>query len=81
MRPLFLTKDDVKGVDLSSNADEFYKENCLMEQVIYGETTKVADFLTSNSIKIITYVMLNVGDGVEKKEENLADEVSKMVGK
>jgi translation elongation factor EF-Ts len=25
--------------------------------------------------------MLNVGDGVEKKEENLADEVSKMVGK
>ena len=81
MRPLFLTKDDVKGVDLSSNVDEFYKENCLMEQVIYGEATKVVDFLTTNSIKIVNYVMLNVGDGVEKKEENLADEVSKMVGK
>jgi translation elongation factor EF-Ts len=52
-----------------------------MEQVIYGETTKVVDFITTNSIKIVNYVMLNVGDGVEKKEENLADEVSKMVGK
>jgi elongation factor Ts len=81
MRPLFLTKDDVKGVDLSANSEEFYQENCLMEQVIYGETTKVVDFITTNSIKIVNYVMLNVGDGVEKKEENLADEVSKMVGK
>jgi translation elongation factor EF-Ts len=52
-----------------------------MEQVIYGEATKVVDFITTNSIKIVNYVMLNVGDGVEKKEENLADEVSKMVGK
>jgi hypothetical protein len=47
MRPLFLTKDDVKGVDLSANSEEFYQENCLMEQVIYGETTKVVDFITT----------------------------------
>lgn len=83
MRPSFLNiemvdKKSLEGVD---SVSDFYKENCLMEQVMYGDSIKIVDFLKQSGMEIVKYVMLNVGDGVQKKDENLADEVSKMMGK
>ena len=63
---------------------KFFKEICLTEQifVIDGET-KVADVITNaakeagSDIKLTGFVRLELGDGIEKEEEDFAAEVAK----
>ena len=63
---------------------KFFKEICLTEQifVIDGET-KVADVITNaakeagSDIKLTGFVRLQLGDGIEKEEEDFAAEVAK----
>jgi len=68
---------------------KFYKENCLMNQEfvkdpdfdIKGYTEKVAKEL-GGTIKVAEFVRMEKGEGIEKKQENFADEVAKqMAGK
>ncbi len=63
---------------------KYYEEICLLEQtfVIDGET-KVSDVIANASkdagaeIKLTGYVRIQLGDGIEKKEEDFAAEVAK----
>lgn len=63
---------------------KFFKEICLTEQifVIDGET-KVADVIANaakeagSEIKLTGFVRLQLGDGIEKEEEDFAAEVAK----
>ncbi len=63
---------------------KFFKEICLTEQifVIDGET-KVADVIANaakeagSDIKLTGFVRLQLGDGIEKEEEDFAAEVAK----
>lgn len=65
---------------------KFYKENCLIDQEfvkdpdldIKGYTDKTAKAL-GGSIKIVDFVRMEKGEGIEKKEENFAEEVAKQI--
>ncbi|MDR0852098.1 MAG: translation elongation factor Ts [Clostridiales Family XIII bacterium] len=63
------------------------KETCLLEQkfVKNGELT-VAQYLSDQikalgkDIKVVSMIRYEVGEGIEKKEENFAEEVAKQIG-
>ena len=65
---------------------KYYSENCLLEQefVKDGDFT-VAKYVDSiakklgGSIKVAEFVRYERGEGIEKKEENFADEIAKMI--
>ena len=65
---------------------KFYKENCLMDQVFVkdGDYTvskylaKVAGDL-GGEIKVLSFVRFEKGEGIQKREDNFADEVASMV--
>lgn len=64
---------------------KYYKENCLLEQQyvkesdlnVEGYTQKVAKEL-GGSIKIKAYIRYETGEGIEKKEDDFAEEVARM---
>ena len=65
---------------------KYYKENCLKEQVFVKDsdltiqkyTDKVAKELGEN-VSIISFVRFEKGEGLEKREDNFADEVAGMI--
>ncbi len=65
---------------------KYYKENCLVDQqfVVDGEFTvgkyveNVAKQLGGN-IKISEYVRFEKGEGIQKREDNFADEIANMI--
>ena len=78
--------DAVKEKMVDGRIGKYYKENCLMNQEfvkdpdldIKGYTEKVAKEL-GGSIKITEFVRMEKGEGIEKKQENFADEVAKQI--
>ena len=60
--------------------NKFYEENCLLDQtyVIDGES-KVGDVVAkiADGTKLAAYVRVQLGDGIEKEEEDFAAEVAK----
>ncbi|MEE1056896.1 MAG: translation elongation factor Ts [Acutalibacteraceae bacterium] len=65
---------------------KFYKENCLVEQVFVKDSSLSVTQYTNNvakelggSIKITGFVRYEKGEGLEKREDNFADEVASMV--
>ena len=59
---------------------KFYVENCLLEQVsIKDDSVKVADMLKKAGVSINKYVFFIMGEGIEKKSEDLSEEVAKQV--
>ncbi len=60
---------------------KFYEENCLNEQVfVKNDKLKVNAFLKENSSELVNSIRYEVGEGIEKKEENFAEEVMKQIG-
>ncbi len=66
--------------------EKFYEQVCLLDQkFIKDSDVKVGDLLNEKiakigeNIKIRRFVRFEVGEGLEKKEENFADEVSKQI--
>jgi len=65
---------------------KYYEENCLVNQAFVKDnkmtveqyTAKVAKDL-GGSIKILGFVRFEKGEGIEKKQENFAEEIAKMV--
>ncbi len=65
---------------------KYYKENCLVDQqyVIDGEMT-VGKYVESvakelgGSIKIVSFVRYEKGEGIQKKEDDFAAEVASMI--
>ena len=78
--------DAVKEKMVDGRIGKYYKENCLMNQEfvkdpdldIKGYVEKVAKEL-GGSIKVTEFVRLEKGEGIEKKQENFADEVAKQI--
>lgn len=67
---------------------KFYEEICLLEQpFIKDPSTKVGAILTNliskigENIKIRRFTRYEVGEGLQKREENFAEEVAKQMGK
>ena len=59
---------------------KFFEQNCLLEQEFcVNPDFKVAKYLESKGIKLVDYVRFEKGEGLEKKEDNFADEVASMI--
>ena len=59
---------------------KFYSEICLVEQeFVKDPDMKVKDLLKSKNAEILAFARLETGEGIEKKEENFAEEVMKQI--
>ncbi len=65
---------------VNGRLNKFYEEVCLLEQGFIKENKmKVSKFVESKNMKVLSFVRYEVGEGLEKKEENFADEVAKQI--
>lgn len=61
---------------LNGKVSKHFKDVCLMDQEYFKDPNeKVANFLKSNKANIVTFVRFQAGEGIEKREENFAEEV------
>lgn len=59
---------------------KFYGEICLVDQeFVKDPSQKVKDLLSSKHAKVNKFVRFEKGEGIEKKEENFAEEVAKQL--
>ena len=59
---------------------KYYEEICLEEQAFVKDSgINVATYAKNNGGKIISMTRYEVGEGIEKKEENFAEEVAKQI--
>ena len=59
---------------------KFYEENCLLEQAfIKDDSKKIAELLKTAGTSINRFVFFVMGEGLEKKSEDLSEEVAKQV--
>ncbi|MDO4996549.1 MAG: translation elongation factor Ts [Bacilli bacterium] len=60
--------------------NKFYKEVCLEEQAFIKDSgVNVKDYVKNNGGEIISMTRFAVGEGIEKKQENFADEVMSQI--
>ena len=60
---------------------QFYEEVCLMDQAFIKENKlKISKYVEDKKSEVISFVRYEVGEGMEKKEENFAEEVAKQMG-
>ena len=60
--------------------NKFYEQNCLLQQeFVKNGDFKVEAYLASKGVKLVNYVRFEKGEGLEKKQENFADEVASMI--
>ena len=65
---------------VNGRLNKFFEEVCLVDQGFVKENKmKVSKYVESKNIKILSFVRYEVGEGMEKKEENFADEVAKQI--
>ena len=58
----------------------YYEEVCLENQAfVKGDGETVAEFVANNGGSIVNMIRYEVGEGIEKKEENFAEEVAKQI--
>ena len=59
---------------------KFYKDICLEEQPFVKDSDiNVATYVKNNGGKIVTMIRFEVGEGMQKREENFAEEVAKQM--
>ena len=59
---------------------KFYDENCLLEQAfIKDDSKKICELIKSAGVSINKFVFFVMGEGLEKKNEDLSEEVAKQV--
>ena len=59
---------------------KFYSEICLVEQeFVKNPDMKVSDLLSSKGAEAVRFARFEKGEGIEKKEENFAEEVMKQI--
>ena len=67
---------------VNGRLNKFFEEICLVDQGFVKENKmKVSKYVESKNMKILSFVRYEVGEGMEKKEENFAEEVAKQMGK
>ncbi|MBP5426466.1 MAG: translation elongation factor Ts [Clostridiales bacterium] len=71
---------------VSGRIEKFYNENCLMEQPFIKDPDKTVSQLITEKIAVIgenisvrRFARFEMGEGLQKKEENFAEEVQKQI--
>ena len=86
-RTILMEQAENEGLDenklpmiVNGRLNKYFEEVCLVDQVFIKENkTKVSKYVESKKSKIISFVRYEVGEGIEKREENFADEVMKQI--
>lgn len=85
--PKFASKPEkVKEGIVAGKLGKFYEENCLTEQAyVKDDSLTVGKYIAGVAkdlgckIEIKSFVRFDKGEGIEKKEENFAEEIAKLV--
>ena len=71
---------DIAEKMVTGRLNKFYKEICLEEQEFIKDfSVNVGTFVKNNGGSIVSMICYAVGEGIEKKEENFADEVMSQI--
>lgn len=77
---------DIAKKMVEGRISKYYKENCLLEQAFVKDNemsildyTKKTEKELGGSIKVLKFVRYEKGEGLEKREDNFADEVAGMM--
>lgn len=66
---------------IAGRLDKFYEEICLIEQTFVKDSDfTVAAYLEKNNSSVSKMVRYEVGEGMEKRNDNFADEVMSQIG-
>ncbi len=72
--------DNIIEKMVGGKINKFYEQNCLLQQEFVKDGDfKVEAYLSSKGVKLVNFVRLEKGEGIEKKQENFADEVASMI--
>jgi elongation factor Ts len=73
-------EDRIENI-LVGKVKKYYEEVCLENQIFVKAENKetVSQFVANNNGTIKTMIRYEVGEGMEKKEENFAEEVAKQI--
>jgi elongation factor Ts len=58
---------------------KFYQDNCLLDQAFVKDDSQKVSQVIGNKFKVVRFARFEMGEGIEKKSENLQDEVAKQV--
>lgn len=58
---------------------KFYQDNCLLDQAFVKDDSMKVSQVIGNKFKVSKFVRFEMGEGIEKKSENLQDEVAKQI--
>ena len=65
---------------INGRLNKFYEEVCLVDQAFIKENKmKVSKYVESKKSEVLSFIRYEVGEGMEKREENFADEVMKQI--
>lgn len=74
-KPVEIAEKMVEG-----RINKFYKEICLEEQPFVKDSDmNVKTYVANNGGSIVNMIRIEVGEGIEKREENFAEEVAKQI--
>jgi elongation factor Ts len=70
--------DKIENI-LVGKVNKYYEEVCLENQIFVKAENKetVAKYVANNNGSIVDMIRYEVGEGMEKREENFAEEVAK----
>ena len=73
-------EDRIEGI-LVGKVKKYYEEVCLENQIFVKAENKetVGQFVENNGGTIVNMIRFEVGEGMEKREENFAEEVAKQI--
>ena len=72
--------DNIIEKMVGGKINKFYEQNCLLQQEFVKDGDfKVEKYLETKGVKLTNYIRFEKGEGLEKKEENFADEVANMI--
>ena len=73
-------EDKIENI-LVGKVNKYYEEVCLENQIFVKAENKetVSKYVENNGGKIVNMIRFEVGEGMEKREENFAEEVAKQI--
>lgn len=64
---------------VSGKLGKFYQDNCLLDQPFVKDDSQKVSAVIGSKFKVVKFARFEMGEGIEKKSENLQDEVAKQV--
>lgn len=71
---------DIAEKMVNGRIQKFYKENCLIHQAfVKNDDIDVETYVKNNGGTVLSMIRYEVGEGMEKRSENFAEEVAKQI--